>query len=175
MSTQEIWFEFKSGLYNFILSRVKDPSLSEDLLQEVFIKIHKKKVTLKDESKIRSWVYSITRNTVMDHFRKTQKGPEIDKKIEQISDIEEEREFHSCLGSMLHYLEPKYREALELTDLGTMTQKEFAHAKGLSLSGAKSRVQRAKAKLKELYIYCCNPKFDTYGNLISREEGCKLC
>ncbi len=68
--TEDIWNGCSNGLKSFILKRVGEPSLADDLLQEVFLKIHSKIDTLKDEAKLCNWIYQIARNTIIEHYRK---------------------------------------------------------------------------------------------------------
>jgi RNA polymerase sigma-70 factor (ECF subfamily) len=69
-TTETIWKAFHQELFNFINKRVKDKDISKDILQDVFIKIHLKLKTLSDKDKLASWVYQITRNSILDYFRK---------------------------------------------------------------------------------------------------------
>ena len=59
MTTQHVWQNYSQDLKHFILSMVKDAAVTDDILQDTFIKIHTKLDTLKDESKIKAWVFSI--------------------------------------------------------------------------------------------------------------------
>lgn len=65
-----IWADLHQELRSFIHKKVNDADLSEDLLQDVFLKIHQNIHALADSSKLTAWVYQITRNTIADHFRK---------------------------------------------------------------------------------------------------------
>jgi RNA polymerase sigma-70 factor (ECF subfamily) len=69
-SVELIWKQFHDKLRSFIFSMVNDDALADDLLQDVFIKVHAQIGTLKDDTKIQAWLYRIARNTVYDHFRK---------------------------------------------------------------------------------------------------------
>ena len=73
MSTTTIWNNFSDHLFNFILQQVKSKSHAADILQDVFIKVHKNRAQLKEVGKFESWLFRITRNTINDHFRKNQK------------------------------------------------------------------------------------------------------
>jgi RNA polymerase sigma-70 factor (ECF subfamily) len=65
-----IWIDLNEELYKFILGKVKDEQTSKDIHQEVFLKIQTKIHQLKQTSKLTSWVYQITRNSIIDYFRK---------------------------------------------------------------------------------------------------------
>ena len=68
--TEKIWLEFNNQLKAFIVRRVKVNSLAEDILQEVFIKIHSNIDNLKDEQKLKGWIFQITRNSIIDYYMK---------------------------------------------------------------------------------------------------------
>src|SRR5690348_10250297 len=69
MTTEEIWEEFHPRLKQFILRRIRDEQNAEDILQDVFLKIHARICTLRDEEKLQSWMYQIARNAVTDYYR----------------------------------------------------------------------------------------------------------
>ena len=71
MSTtiERIWNEHADQLRGFIHRRIPDPSVVDDLLQDVFLKIQSRVETLKDETRLQGWLYQITRNVIVDHFR----------------------------------------------------------------------------------------------------------
>ena len=66
---EQVWHEFSEKLGQFIRARVADPATAEDLLQDVFVKIHARLGQLKDATKLQSWVYLIARNAIIDHYR----------------------------------------------------------------------------------------------------------
>jgi RNA polymerase sigma-70 factor, ECF subfamily len=165
-SIQNIWLDLHQELRKFIYKKVQDTEISNDILQDVFIKIQLHIHTLNDASKLTSWVYQITRNTIIDYFRNQ-------KKTEPISFIDfsehEEQSFQEladCINSKINNLPQKYKEAFILTTLKDFSQIELAEHLGISYSGAKSRVQRAKLKLKEYVADCENVQTDSLGNII---------
>jgi RNA polymerase sigma-70 factor (ECF subfamily) len=164
-----IWERFHDRLKAFILSRIRDRAAAEDLLQEVFIKIHSSIDSLRDESKLQSWVYQIARNAVVDYLRS--KKTEIQEADFQEDDSEPDSsglmtEALQDMARMMNALAPEDCEALCLTELGGMSQAEYARQIGISYSGAKSRVQRAKNKLRDMMMKCCHYQFDKYGTVI---------
>ncbi|KJS84397.1 MAG: hypothetical protein JM58_11185 [Peptococcaceae bacterium BICA1-8] len=178
--TNVIWEKYSAGLFKYILKHVNNQYDAEDLLQEVFLKIHKNIKNGRNEN-IQAWVYKIARNTVIDYYRKNGKF-NFSEFTDDISSVNEDRgvtdEIIECLLSMTNDLPDKYKQALLLTQLGGMTQKEMAEEKNLSSSGAKSRVQRARQKLKTMFTDCCTYKFDRLGNIVDYEQkkkDCKYC
>jgi RNA polymerase sigma-70 factor, ECF subfamily len=176
---KQLWFKFHAILKAFIMARVRDEALSEDILQEVFIKIHSHIDTLHDDSKLQSWIYQITRNLIADHFNKIKRGnllqPASEKEEEDFS-TEYMSEALRDMVNMMDDLPPGYCEALCLTELGGMSQKMYAEKIGISYSGAKSRVQRAKIMLKDMLMRCCHYQFDKYGTVLDiHPKGCCCC
>ena len=164
-----LWLQLHAKLKTFILNKVRDEEAAEDLLQEVFIRIHTKIDTLHDDSKIQAWIYQITRNLISDYFEKVNKEkrplppPDL---TEEDSSTEYMAEALQDLVKMMDDLPPEYCEALCLTELGGMSQKMYTKRIGISHSGAKSRVQRAKIMLKDLLMKCCHYQFDKYGTVL---------
>ena len=120
-SLEKIWKEFSKSLLRFIISKVSSREDAEDILQEVFIKIYKNINTLKENQKLKSWVYSITRNTVIDFYKR--KKIKISEFNEAFLQIEEEKEdsgfleISGCLSHMITNLPEKYSQALQQVDL----------------------------------------------------------
>lgn len=181
-NTEEIWNNMSQSLIAYIHKRVSNVHDAEDILQTVFTKIHVNIDTVKDEKKLYSWIYRITKNAIIDHYRENNDHVELDK-IEQLLETENESQDLNgdivlCLKSMINCLPDKYREAVLLSELGGITQKELSEKLGLSVSGAKSRVQRARQLLKTMMIDCCKLQMDCYGNVIDYErnqKSCKFC
>ena len=166
---EELWLKLGNKLKAFILSKVHDETTADDILQEVFLKIHSKIDTLNDDSKIQSWIYQITRNSIVDYFRSIKKDRQvIPYLIENEEDSNDEfmEETLQDMAKMMDDLPVKYCEALCLTELGGMSQKAYAENAGISYSGAKARVQRAKKMLKNMLMKCCHYQFDKYGTVI---------
>ena len=183
LSIDHIWDEFTAQLRRFISGRVRGEADVEDVLQEVFIKIHRGLERLEDPSKLHAWVYQITRNAIIDHYRQGEQDVEVPSelpdRIAEEGDCEgAEAEVATWLRPMAEDLPEKYREALLLTDIEGLTQKELAERLDISLSGAKSRVQRAREKLKEVLLECCHLEVDRRGRVVdweSRQEDCRYC
>lgn len=180
MNVEQIWNNFNGKLRSFIQSKVKDSAVADDLLQEVFIKIHKQIGQLKDENKIQGWVYQVARNTVYDHFRKP--GQKIELKAEQLDIIEEESdnsymaETIEDMVKMMNNMPSEYCDVLCLTELGGMSHKTYAEKTGISHTAAKTRAYRARMMLKDMLMKCCHYQFDKYGTVFNiQPAGCCCC
>lgn len=166
------WNEVSLRLRQFVQARVSESHTVEDLVQDIVLKAQ----TGIDGAPIRNfsaWLFEIARNRVIDHYRSAQhrKMSPLDADmviLEAEGDVL--KDLSGCLRSMLSRLPESSREVLEQTDLGTLTQAELAQKLGLSLPGAKSRVQRARALLRAEMITCCMPESNS-GNEIA-EHNC---
>ena len=164
----------------FIRSKVAE-DVVDDILQDVFVKIHTRLDSLKDNVKLESWLYQITRNTVFDYYRSRKPTEQLPDWIEQPESNEEEtirKELSSCLEPMVNELPDKYREAIQLSELENKTQKEVAKVENISLSGAKSRVQRGRALLKTMLHDCCQIELNKNNQLVSynqKNKDSKCC
>ena len=166
--TEVIWTAFSNQLKQFLLRRVADESLADDLLQDVFLKIHAHIDTLQDETKVESWIYQIARNTVIDYYRTQKTMVELSEILSQPDETESraEEKILKGLKEMIEKLPEPYSQALLLTEFEGLTQKELAEKLGISVSGAKSRVQRARKMLKDDLMRCCHFELDRYGTII---------
>jgi RNA polymerase sigma-70 factor (ECF subfamily) len=178
---EHIWHEFAARLGQFIRARVSDPATAEDILQDVFVKIQVRLDQLKDPARLQSWIYLIARNAIIDHYRTRKETVEVSESITTDHEPEsgEMEELKASFRRMIYSLPEPYREALVLTEFEGLTQQQLADRLGLSLSGAKSRVQRGREQLKQMLHECCTFEFDRRGKVIDcipREKAeCKEC
>jgi RNA polymerase sigma-70 factor (ECF subfamily) len=169
---QEIWIDLYQELRKFISGKVNDINTTEDILQDVFLKIQLNIHTLTDCSKLTAWVYQITRNTIADHYRKTINSEVQIDGFDLAEQDNEEPLYHSlsnCINQKINKLSDKYKEAILLTYLNAYSQIELAEKLNISYSGAKTRVQRGREQLKDFILDCPNVETDSKGNLIAYE------
>lgn len=170
---KEIWTDLHQELKKFIFSKVKDVDTSEDILQDAFLKIQLNIHTLSDCSKLTSWVYQITRNAVADYYRKTN----FEVQIDGLDFAEQENEeslylsLSNCINQKISKLSGKYKQAILLTYFKNISQITFAEELDISYSGAKTRVQRGREKLKDLLVDCKNVVTYKKGNLIAYQNS----
>lgn len=179
MTTEKIWEEFHPRIKQFILKRIPDEHNAEDILQEVFLKIHARIDTLRDEEKLQSWMYQIARNVIADYYRQHKATVALSEALllpeEPVVDDDVVKDLLPGVRTMVNSLPDEYRQALLLTEYEGLTQRELAERLGLSLSGAKSRVQRAREKLKAMLLDCCHFEFDRLGKIIDYQPRCACC
>lgn len=173
ITTENIWNEFHNELFNFIIKRVKDTDIANDILQDIFIKIHLKLDTLTNKDKLTSWIYQITRNSILDYLKKHKPQSEIIDDF--LAPIEEQtlnfnNDITPCMLRLINQLPDNYKDAILETELGQLSQKEYAEKAKISYSGAKSRIQRARQQLHLLFKECCKIQADIYGNIVDYEK-----
>ena len=176
-TTEKVWEEFNTGLKHYILKHVQDESSAEDILQDVFLKIHTHIGSLRESDKLQGWIYHIARNTITDYYRVHKFTPD----LPEVPYVPEDP-FDDVVSDLLPYvkklvdnLPQDYRQALILTEYEGLTQRELAERLGISISGAKSRVQRAREKVKLMLLKCCHFQFDGLGRIIDYEPNCDCC
>ena len=179
LTTERVWEEFNAKLKRFILKRIPDEQNAEDILQEVFLKIHTRIDTLRDEEKLQSWMYQIARNAIADYYREQKVTVELTEALllpeEPLVDDDIVKDLIFSVKTMVDNLPGEYREALILTEYQGLTQRELAEKLGMSLPGAKSRVQRARERLKTMLLNCCHFEFDRLGKVIDYQPRCDCC
>ncbi|GAB5550453.1 MAG: RNA polymerase sigma factor SigZ [Saprospiraceae bacterium] len=170
MHIEQLWLETETKLRQYLYKQVKDHSVVDDLLQNSFLKMQANIHQLKDIDKAGGWLFQITRSTLMDHFRKEKNLQKNNKILPIMDQASTSNETHEALAywlkGALDLLPEPYREAVYLSEIKGMSQKELAKHLGISYSGAKSRVQRGKVKLKEIVLDCCEVAADRYGNVM---------
>jgi len=182
-SIEALWRESSARLRAWFERETGDPAEAEDLLQETFLRVHERLDTLQDAASLRAWVGTIARNVLVDHRRR--RGPRASSAADEhelpapepADDLE--AVVAGWLEAYLAELDPADATALRRVDLEGRTQAELAALEGLSLSGAKSRVQRARARLRERLEACCAFAFDARGGIVDfqRRGGgeCRNC
>lgn len=183
-STEALWHDFRSRLKGFILRRVRKAEDADDLLQEVFLRVQQNAESLKDPGALTGWIFQITRNVIVDHYRNEQRRSapitqDMEQELAAPPETEQEHlECLNCLRPMIQDLPSPYREALVLTELEGLSQSEAAVKTGLSIPGMKSRIQRARRQLKDVFLACCRVEWTSQGGQIdcsTRKPGGQPC
>jgi RNA polymerase sigma-70 factor (ECF subfamily) len=163
----EVWENYKAALYLFILKRIRDQDLSKDILQEVLLKSYQYCSKGKTVVYLKAWLFKIAINTIVDHLKKQNRYEEISDELimeEQSENLVGEASLY--IKTLLKLLPDDYARPLEMYDLGNISQKEIAVSLGLSLTNTKTRIQRARLKLKERFLQCCDVSFNDAGEMI---------
>lgn len=161
--------DFYNHLKKYLIGKIKDNELAEDIVQEVMLKVvtaHQKNVTVKN---LKAWLYQIARNTLVDYYRKNA------NRILENKDFIDEMLFYlqedsfspgDYLIPMINLLPQEYSNPLLLSDIEYLPQAEIAEKIGLSLSATKMRIQRARIMLYNLFIQCCDIEYSKEGSFL---------
>ena len=174
--TEAIWNRFSADLVAFIRSRIPCPEDASDLLQEAFLKLMNKPPAANTNP--RGWLFVVVRNLIHDYYRNRRQVDDLPE--HQLLDeprfevTETETVVSAWLRPMLADVPQKYATAVILADFEGATMKQIAQELGLSLSGAKSRVQRGRKLLTRQLQDCCSFQFDQQGRVDgwSRNKPC---
>jgi RNA polymerase sigma-70 factor (ECF subfamily) len=177
--------QFRGEIFAYIRSRVSDPTAADDLTQETFFKVSNALAKGTEPEHLRGWLFQIARNTIIDFLNHTRRFVSFeqsevanqaeDSKILDPADDEFRRQLFSYAIKVIETLPAEDRHALTLTELDGLSREELANELGISLSAAKSRVHRARAKLRKTVEECCRLLTDPYGRVIDwrkRESPC---
>jgi RNA polymerase sigma-70 factor (ECF subfamily) len=187
MEVAGIYAQFSQTLLSFIRSKVRSKEDAEDILQNIFIKISSGVNKLSAEEKLQSWIYTITRNTITDYYRAnaSRKNVEVDEEmVESLLDEgwdDPTKGLDQCIGTMIKLLPEEYRDIIIDAELNGVKQKDLAEKYGMAYPSMRSRVQRGRERLKQLFYNCCHIETDVLGNVLSAQgktdcEGpCKPC
>lgn len=156
-----------------------NPEDAEDIVQDVFVRMQRGIGGLSSANRLDAWAFRIARNAIADHYRVPRRRDATGEGAARIADglaeafdgpQEDARtEMTRCIAPMIRGLPDVYRRAIELTELQGMTQAAAAERLGLSVPGAKSRVQRGRARLKEMLLRCCEIETDRRGRVVAFE------
>jgi RNA polymerase sigma-70 factor (ECF subfamily) len=168
-----IWNNYGEQLSAVICEKVNHQDYCNDLLQEVYLKILSNMDKIKKAENVLPYIIKLAHNTVLDYYRSNTLRV-LNNEIPEILTTSEKEEnsltcrlANSFLREMINSLPPVYRDTLIRVELEGVSQKQLAGEMGISYSGLKSRVQRARAMLRQAIVNCCDYKFDKYGNVVS--------
>ncbi|MDX2111112.1 MAG: RNA polymerase sigma factor SigZ [Verrucomicrobiota bacterium] len=173
----ELWKGFAQPIRTYLLTRCSNAADADDLLQEVFIRIHRQLHGLKDTAKMQGWVYRIAHNVLIDYYRKRKIAQPLSDQFES-EDIEgrDVVDLTPTLKRFVSLLPEPYRIPLVLHEFQGQPLKDVADTLGLTLTATKSRVQRARTQLRTMLDDCCRFEFDRRGKIIEaipHEKDCR--
>jgi RNA polymerase sigma-70 factor (ECF subfamily) len=158
------WDRHEAELRGWLRGRLGNAHDAEDMLQDLFLKALRQDRKFCEIANARAWLFEVARNAVADRLRLKKEQVELPDDL--VAEHEEPAAVESlaaCLPRALSELPEEDREAITRCDLEGMTQEDYARLKGLTLPGAKSRVQRARKRLREHLTEACQVKFDAAG------------
>ena len=172
----DVWSDLGRRVRRFVGRRVSDTHAADDIAQDVMLKVQAQVGSLPPEDKLPAWTVRVARNAIVDYYRARAVRDHADvADVEPAADSPEDdrdavRELTQCLLRMVEQLPEPYRGAMKLADFEGLGQQEVADRVGVSLSGAKSRVQRARRQLRDMLHDCCDIERDGRGNVVDFER-----
>ena len=163
------WKNLRGELRGFFVGQVGETATADDLLQDVFLKLHRHAGDLKEKTSPRAWLYRVAHRAVIDHWRQRRETTELPSDLAQTEASTEEliqARLAACLRPMIESLSAVYADALRLTELDDLPQAEAARRLGISLTALKSRVRRGRVQLKQMLLQCCEFEFSTAGRVL---------
>jgi len=167
------WRDIEARLRPYVARRVRSANEVDDVVQEILVRVHKGLASLHDDESFGGWVYRIAAHTIADtaqaHARDpiagvAELGDVARDEADEVDDLQ--LELGECVALFVARLPSPYREAITLTELQGLTQKEAAEMLGTSLSGMKSRVQRGREKIRAMFEECCEISVDCRGRVV---------
>src|ERR1700693_1829975 len=159
-----------------VQSKVGDPATADDLTQETFVKVSRALAKGTTPEHFRGWLYQIARNTTIDFFTESRRFVPLEDSIVNreagksenydSGDNEFRKQLFSYTLKVIETLPAEDREALTLNEVDSLSREELAGELGISLTAAKSRVHRARAKLRKTVEECCRLVTDPYGRVM---------
>jgi RNA polymerase sigma-70 factor (ECF subfamily) len=168
------WREIEARLRPYVARRVASPADVDDVVQETFARMHRGLPKLSDSERFGAWIYRIAANAIADHGRARTRHPLLSggsppaEAALADGDLQSDAEasLAGCIALFVARLPSPYREAITLTELEGLNQKEAAKMLGISLSGMKSRVQRGRERMRRLFEECCEISLDGRGRVL---------
>jgi len=175
MEVAGIYTEFYRSLFAYVRSKIRSKEDAEDILQNVFTRISMNAGSLSEKEKIQNWLFTVTRNAVIDYYRvqAKKKNVELSESIaEQLLDeegIDTTKGLDGCVSAMIALLPEDYRSIVEDAEIRGISQKELAKKHNMAYSSMRTRVQRGRERLKQLFYNCCYIQTDNRGNVLQAQ------
>jgi RNA polymerase sigma-70 factor (ECF subfamily) len=178
-AVQVMWEASSRRLHAWFERRTGNAHDADDLVQETFLRVQSKLDSLRDDERLGAWIGTVARNVLADHGRARGRPDAGAGDVEAGDALSEEAQAEASGGdgarltaavagwieAFLARLEPEDAAILRAVELEGRAQVDVARELGLSASGARSRVQRARARLRRALEACCRFAFDRRGNL----------
>ena len=171
------WNEIERRLRPYVARRVASAADADDVLQEIFVRMHRGLTALRDGERFGAWVYRVAESALADSGRARARDRSIPvAEIPERADSETSEDAEDlqvdlveCVTLFVARLPSPYREAITLTELEGLTQKDAAEMLGVTRSAMKSRVQRGREKMRDMFEECCRISLDSRGRVIECE------
>jgi RNA polymerase sigma-70 factor (ECF subfamily) len=191
LDTETVWQEFHHRLRAYVMRRVRGAAEADDIVQKVFLEIHRGLPGLRRRERVGAWLFRAAHNAVVDHYRAPARRREVTSggildletavagaSLPDDGDAAEATIAAHCLRPIVETLAATDRDAIDRIELQGMTQRQAAQLAGISLTAMKARVQRARRRLKTALLECCQFVLDARGGVVdcaSRAPSGRAC
>jgi len=166
------WTSHEAELSHYLRNHINNTDTAEELLQDTFLKAIRLGAKFCDIENPRAWLFTVARHQLVDYLRKLHNYQQEGFGLNQLEEVADNNpsqavveQLSACLPLALKNLSVEDSEILKQCDFNGMNQAEFAKREGLTLAGAKSRIQRARKRLKAQLKTQCQIRFDEQGNV----------
>src|SRR5690606_30999351 len=134
---EALWQDYRSRLVRFVVDRVEDEATAEDIVHDALVRAYQKRATLRSDEKFEQWLYQITRNAIIDHYRSRRPMEPLPADLvrgDEAANGKARRELATCMLPLIESLPERYRRAVLLSEIEGLTQRETAKRLDLTLS-----------------------------------------
>jgi RNA polymerase sigma-70 factor, ECF subfamily len=162
------WSDNEHELKHWLIGQVADKDHVADPLHDIFIKALSQGNAFCNINNPRAWLFQVARNYLVDSYRKDKKllplSDDIDVEIDTdiIATVDE---LTQCLPRVLSELNPEDSDLIQRCDIEGMMLQHYAQSNHLTLSATKSRIQRARKRLRENLTQKCQIVLDDRGSV----------
>ncbi|RAW02091.1 RNA polymerase sigma factor SigZ [Pseudochryseolinea flava] len=175
-----IYKQFHAELLGYVKHKIRSREDAEDILQNVFVKISSNIRTLDEDVKIKNWIFTVTRNAIIDYYRlnankrKHATSAELTDDIADVEEPDQTKGLDQCMANMIDLLPDEYRDIIVESEIKGIKQKDLAEKYGIAYPSMRSKVQRGRERLKQLFYNCCQIETDKRGNVmdVKGKSGC---
>ncbi len=177
MNVESVWREYQASLKGFLHKNVASPDDVDDLLQDILLKSYQNLHRIHDSKKVKAWLFQIANNTIIDFYRRRGRNQKVEKEELWYSQSDKSvlQQLSLCVVPFISALPKQEAELLTAIEINGVSQKEYAAQHGIKYSTLKSRVQKSRQLLFNLYSNCCDLSLDEHGNLIEFQEKTNKC
>ncbi|MEZ9628497.1 RNA polymerase sigma factor SigZ [Vibrio breoganii] len=184
MKIEAIWSEYQASLKVFLLKNVSNADDVDDLLQEIMLKTHQNLHRIEDVNKLKPWLFQVANRAIIDFYRARARKDNFNPDDLWYENIEESlyQQMTHCVHPFIQALPEEEAKLLTAIEIEGLSQKEYAQQIGVAYSTLKSRVQKGRKLLLEVFNQCCDFSVNEQGELVdihtkngARSRSCSKC
>ena len=164
-----LWAGYQDAMRAYVLKKTKNPEVANDLTHDILLKIHKTCCSEKEIKNVRSWLFQIAYNTMMDHFNSQKNASPAQVSSPELIQDDMYQEMAEFIAPLINLLPEKYAIPLRMSDIDGRRQQDIADHLQQSLTATKSQIQRARKLLKTEIHSCFNIKERKSSGLVDFE------